>query len=50
MHHQPDIGLIYPHAESVRRRNDAQVADTKPLLNVAFLLGGQAGMKVLSAA
>jgi len=45
MHHQPDIGLVDPHAESVGRGNDPQLAYAETLLNVALFLGRQTGVE-----
>jgi hypothetical protein len=45
MHHQPDIRLVDPHAESVGRGDDPQLADAKSFLDVALFLGRQPGVE-----
>ena len=47
MHDKTDIGLVDPHAKGVGRGDHPQVADAKPLLNLALAFGRQPGVEMV---
>ena len=50
MNHQPDIGFVYPHPESVGCRDHPQIARAEAFLHRLLVVCGQAGVEMLTTA